>query len=139
MQAADAKDAVKVRNALAVPDFLSSGCIAPYIQDCAEGWLARKHICASMQLTVCLCSYQDTFSGADNKADEAGNKAKGERRPMTNCGGGRVQMSMLKVHAWTGALLRLLSAELLAPLQAPLRTPRTLSRVALTRLLARQM
>ena len=58
---------------------------------------------------------------------------------MTNCRGGRVQMSMLKVHAWTGALLRLLSAELLAPLQAPLRTPRTLSRVALTRLLARQM
>ena len=62
-------------------DVSLSGCIGGCIQDCAESRLARKHACVSMQLMVCLCSYQDTFSGADNKADEAGNKAKGERRP----------------------------------------------------------
>jgi hypothetical protein len=64
-----------------VHDLSLSGCIGPCIHVRAEGRLARKHICVSMQLTVCLCSHQDTFSGADNKADEAGNKAKGERRP----------------------------------------------------------
>lgn len=75
MQAGDAKDAVKVWNMcwrMILPGHLRNSWQAD------DFWCIHLRIDAADSVLVLLT--QDTFSGADNKADEAGNKAKGERR-----------------------------------------------------------
>jgi hypothetical protein len=83
--------------------------------------LALMRLCSHLRKIVAdtmgLLLTQDTFSGADNKADEAGNKAKGERRLSHRQWGVRMQYPWLVVHAQATALLSLLADGLLPPLR----------------------